>query len=176
MNNETDDETSFTELMTGVKRLDNSRINIYRDRTKNSSLPERKAQTSDAPFDFSTISYQTLSEISESFFNSGIQKKQQKKIRQGQITVDDHLDLHGYNQQQATTALSKFIDHALSSDFRFLIVVHGKGSRSDKQAVLKPLVHHWLSQQSIILAWCPAQPKHGGSGASYVYLKNILSE
>jgi DNA-nicking Smr family endonuclease len=90
--------------------------------------------------------------------------------------VNDHLDLHGYNQQQATTALIEFIDQALSSDFKFLIVVHGKGHRSDKDAVLKPLVQNWLSQQSMILAWCPAQPKDGGSGASYVYLKSLPSE
>ncbi|MCP4232040.1 MAG: Smr/MutS family protein, partial [Aestuariibacter sp.] len=43
--------------------------------------------------------------------------------------------------------------------------------RSDKAAVLRPLVHHWLSQQNFVLAWCPAQPRDGGSGASYVYLR-----
>lgn len=176
MNQKSKDDASFAEWMTDVKRFENDRINVYPDRVKNITLPKRQTLGSDPSFDFSTISYQDLSATNDSFFHSGIQKKQQRKIRQGLITVDDHLDLHGYNQPQAISALMAFIDHALSSGFRFLVVVHGKGSRSDKEAVLKPLVQHWLSQQSMILAWCLAQPKHGGSGASYVYLRNAVSQ
>lgn len=175
MNDKPKVEASFTELMGDVKRLNNSRINVYQDRVKSIS-PKKQAQAPDSMLDYSTISYQNLSEIDESYFNSGIQKRQQKKIRQGIIAVDDHIDLHGCNQQRATTALLEFVDHALTSQFRFLIVVHGKGSRSDKQAVLKPLVHHLLSQQPMVLAWCPAQPIHGGNGASYVYLKILSNE
>lgn len=175
MNEKSKDDASFAELMPNVKRLDNRYINIHLDRTKSVTLPARQALTSDPGFDFSTISYQELAEISESFFNAGIQKKLQKKIRQGLLAVDDRLDLHGYNQQQATKALIEFIDQAVSFELRFVIVVHGKGSRSDKEAVLKPLVQNWLAQQPMVLAWCPAQPKHGGSGASYIYLKKLAN-
>lgn len=165
------DEASFSDLMDDVRRLEDSRINIYQNQVKNKAPVKERALSSEL-VDFSNISYQSLVQVSDSFFHSSIPKKQQKKIRQGSMLVDGHLDLHGRNQQQATRDLSQFVEHALSVDFQFLIVVHGKGSRSEHQSVLKPLVHHWLAQQSKVIAWCPAQPKHGGSGASYVYLRH----
>jgi DNA-nicking Smr family endonuclease len=167
------DETSFSDLMGDIKRLDNSRINVYQSQVKKKVFIKKKTfQTESA--DFSYINHHNLAQINDSFYHSSILKKQQKSIRQGSMLVDDHLDLHGYNQQRATKELSQFVEHALSVAFQFLIVVHGKGSRSEHQSVLKPLVHHWLAQQSMVLAWCPAQPKHGGSGASYIYLRNVL--
>lgn len=169
------DEASFSELMGDVKRLDNSRINVYQDQVK-SKISLKKKTFSPESVDFSSINYQSLARIDESFFHSSIPRKQQRKLRQGAILVDGHLDLHGHNQQQATKELSRFVGQALLVGFQFLIVVHGKGSRSEQQSVLKPLVHHWLAQQPMVLAWCPAQPKHGGSGASYVYLRNFSVE
>jgi DNA-nicking Smr family endonuclease len=175
MSSKLTDETSFSDLMSDVKRLDDSRINVYQDQVKNRVAIKKKTVTSELT-DFSSINYQSLAQIDDSFFHSSIPKKQQRKFRQGAMLVDGHLDLHGYNQQQATKELSQFVEHALLVDFQFLIVVHGKGSRSEQKSVLKPLVHHWLARQSTVLAWCPAQPKHGGSGASYVYLRNAPSD
>ena len=169
------DDPSFSDLMADVKRLDNSRINVYQDQVKNRLNNKKKALSSEIA-DFSSINYQNLAQIDEGFFHSSMPKKQQRKIRQGSMQVDGHLDLHGYNQQQATRELIQFIDQALSLDFKFLIVVHGKGSRSEHQSVLKPLVQHWLAQQPTVMAWCPAQPKHGGSGASYIYLRQQTSD
>lgn len=169
------DEPSFADLMTGVARLDNDRINVYQHRVKKAALPVNQAESAELTIDFSAISYHSLSAIKDTYFNSGMQKKLQKKIRRGLLMADDYLDLHGCNQQQAITQLLQFIERALSSNLRFLIIVHGKGNRSDKLAVLKPLVHQWLAQQSMVLAWCPAQTRHGGSGASYVYLRSAAS-
>lgn len=175
MNDKLTDEASFSDLMGDVKRLDDSRINIYQGQIKKKVSIQRQAFTSET-VDFSSINYHGLSQIEGSFFHSSIPKKQQKIVRHGVMLIDGHLDLHGYNQRQATKELSKFVDQALSQNVQFLIVVHGKGRQSEHQSVLKPLVHHWLAQQSMVLAWCPAQPKHGGSGASYIYLRNVSGE
>jgi len=175
MNGKLTDEANFSDLMGDIKRLDDSRINIYQNQVKKKVLIKKQSIKTESA-DFSFINHHNLVQIDDSFYHSSILKKQQKKIRQGAMPVDDHLDLHGYNQQRATKELSQFIEHALSVAFQFLIVVHGKGSRSEHQSVLKPLVHHWLAQQSMVLAWCPAQPKHGGSGASYIYLRHVLGQ
>ncbi|MFT5548842.1 MAG: DNA-nicking Smr family endonuclease [Candidatus Azotimanducaceae bacterium] len=167
------DETNFSDLIGDVNRLDHSRINVYQDQVKKKVSVKIKTNESE---DFSNIDFQTLVKIDASFFHSSISMKRQKKIRQGSILIDGHLDLHGCNQQQATKGLFQFVEQAISVNFQFLIVVHGKGSRSEHQSVLKPLVHHWLAQQKMVLAWCPAQPKHGGSGASYVYLSQRISD
>jgi len=174
MSDKITDETRFVDLMVDVKRLDNSRINVYQDQIKNKVSV--KKHTSISPPDFSDTNYQSLVLIDGSFFHSSITKQQQKKIRQGAMMVDGRLDLHGYNQQQASKELLQFVEYALSAHFQFLIVVHGKGSRSEHQSVLKPLVHHWLAQQKMVLAWCPALPKHGGSGASYIYLRHQIKD
>ena len=104
-------------------------------------------------------------------FNPGIQKKLQRKIRQGQIRPEDSLDLHGYRQTEAMDALDSFIGQAQRAGYRMVIVIHGQGYRSQTEAVLKPLVHRWLASRSEVLAWCPAQPQDGAAGASYVYLR-----
>ncbi len=168
----TNDQPSFADLMSGVKKLEDDRINVYRHRIKNTGLPKIRARSDDSNPDFATIDYRQRSEIRESQFDAGIQKKLHRKIRQGQLAIEDSLDLHGYKQKQATAALVQFLQQALVSQFRMLVIIHGKGSRSDSDAVLKPLVRHWLAQQTAVLAWCPAQPKHGGDGASYVYLRS----
>ena len=159
-------------MVEGVTKIENDRVNVYRDRTKSVAPPKIRSRLSDSTTDFASIDYQQRLGIKEIQFNPGIQKKLQRKIRQGQLVIEDRLDLHGYTQKQAITALDEFLDHAFGSEFRMLIIIHGRGSRSDSEAVLKPLVRHWLAAQSSVLAWCPAQPKHGGDGACYVYLRS----
>lgn len=105
------------------------------------------------------------------WFHQGLQKKRVQRIRRGELPIDAHLDLHGQRREEAIEALSTFLQQALDEGCRFLVIVHGQGYGSRQEAVLKPLTRHWLSQQPEVLAWCPAQPRHGGGGATYVYLR-----
>lgn len=155
--------------MPGVKRLESDRVNLLHQRPVKKIKSQPKFPVSET--DFSALNFSQQSDIADTYFDHGIQRKLQRKIRQGLMPVDDRLDLHGHIQKSALTELGEFFEHAQLSQFKTVIVVHGKGNRSSNSAVLKPLVHHWLSQQSFVLAWCPAQPMHGGSGASYVYLR-----
>jgi len=171
--NKSNDPPSFADMVEGVTKIENDRVNLYRDRTKPVAAVKIQPRFADSTTDFASIDYQQRSGIRDTQFNPGIQKKLQRKIRQGQLAIEDRLDLHGCTQKQAITALDEFLGHALRSEFRMLIIIHGRGSRSDSEAVLKPLVRDWLATQSSVLAWCPAQPKHGGDGACYVYLKSL---
>lgn len=171
IDDETSEQPSFAELMTGVKKISDDRINIYRHREKKTGQPVAATRSAKTDFDYSNISYEQISNIKDAYFDSGIQKKLQRKIRKGQLPIDDQIDLHGLNQKQAIAALDAFVHNAVSAQFRLLVLIHGKGDRSGGEAVLKPLARHWLGQKSAVLAWCPAQAKHGGAGASYVYLR-----
>ncbi len=162
-------EDDFASLMSGVKRLESDRVNLLQQR-----LPKKIKSQPESPVaetDFSELEFIQQVNISDTYFDHGIQRKLQRRIRQGMMPVNDNLDLHGYTQKSALAELVKFFGHAKLAQCKTVIIVHGKGNRSSNSAVLKPLVHHWLSQQSFVLAWCPAQPMHGGSGASYVYLR-----
>ena len=162
-----DDESEFARLIPGVKRLHNDRINVYPQRGPKKSPPRTKIREIERHADFlaeSTTAHDTQ-------FNSGLQKKLQRKIKQGAIRPETSIDLHGYRQTEALQALETFITEALQRRLRMVLVIHGQGYRSQSDAILKPLVQRWLAHQPQVLAWCPAQARDGAAGASYVYLR-----
>jgi DNA-nicking Smr family endonuclease len=164
------EKPGFMDSLAGIRRLKQDRIDPQQER------PRKSAQRLQQPDELLKPTKKTLGTTPEttlqSWFHHGLQKKLQKKIKQAQIPIDATLDLHGYYQKQALQELDTFLRYALQQQARFLLIVHGKGYGSEKDAVLKPLVQHWLSEQPEVLAWCPALPQHGGGGASYVYLKS----
>ncbi len=164
-----DDKPDFAALVPGVKRLHDDRINPHKQHQTKPVVRQNRIKPEIT--DFETLSFQQHLEIQESFFDHGIQKKLQRRIRQGLLPVNDFLDLHGYTQKSAGRALVTFLQESISVGHKMVIIIHGKGHRSQNTAVLKPMTLHWLSQQKSVLAWCPAQPKDGGHGASYVYLR-----
>jgi DNA-nicking Smr family endonuclease len=165
-----DDDLDFARLVGPVRRLEHDRIEP--DRPRRSARVRAGGRPSDHP----------LREVAEppaeapaQWFHHGLQKKRIQRIRQGELPLDARLDLHGLRRDQAVAELSRFLHHALLDGCRFLVIVHGQGYGSENEAVLKPLTRHWLSQQQEVLAWCPARPRHGGGGATYVYLRRPTS-
>jgi len=165
MNN--DDDSEFAGLIPGVKRLQNDRINVYQQRSRKKFV----AKTRDQEADFQSSFPSEATPLRSTHFNPGLQKKLQRKIRQGAIRPEASLDLHGYRQAEALQQLEVFIGDAIQSGMRMIIIIHGQGYRSQSDAVIKPLVQRWLASQSQVLAWCPAIPLDGAAGASYVYLR-----
>jgi DNA-nicking Smr family endonuclease len=163
-----DDDSEFARLLTGVKRLQTDRINKYQHRK-----PHQAAKKTQPQQDYAANPYLPASAASrDSYFNSGLQVKLQRKIRQGAIRPESTLDLHGCRQQEALALLAEFVADALRRRHRMLLIIHGQGYRSSSEAVLKPLLQRWLAEQPQVLAWCPAQLRDGAGGASYVYLRN----
>jgi DNA-nicking Smr family endonuclease len=163
-----DDESEFARLLPGVKRLRNDRVNVYRQRApkKSSARVTHQAIGEHSEFPVESIPAR------DTCFNSGLQKKLQRKIKQGVLRLESSIDLHGYRQNEALEALEIFIAEALQRRMRMVLVIHGQGYRSQSDAILKPLVQRWLATQSQVLAWCPAQARDGAAGASYVYLRS----
>ena len=168
MTSDDDNPTEFERLIPGVKRLHHDRINVYQHR------PVKTRVTPPSPGFTAGQEAQAMSGSAPAqalYFNTGLQKKLQRRIRQGLIRPEASLDLHGYRQGEALDALEAFISDAHGAGMRMLIIIHGQGYRSHQEAVLKPLVQRWLSRRAEVLAWCPAQPRDGAGGASYVYLR-----
>ena len=94
-----------------------------------------------------------------------------RKLRRGEISVRDEIDLHGMTAAEARVALYDFLAEARSLDFRCVRVIHGKGKRSGHQGpVLKRKLGRWLQLRDDVLAYCSARPVDGGTGAVYVLL------
>jgi DNA-nicking Smr family endonuclease len=76
-----------------------------------------------------------------------------KKMRKGHWPVQDELDLHGMNRDQARDALGAFLTKAQQRNHRCVCVIHGRGFGSrGQEPVLKSMVHSWLVQK----AWSPS--------------------
>lgn len=97
-----------------------------------------------------------------------------KQLKSGEYTIQAHLDLHGYVQDSAKSALVNFIQNCHALGYRSLLVIHGRGLKSDIGPVLKEGVVKWLTTGTLshlVLAFCSARPCDGGTGALYVLLK-----
>jgi len=59
---------------------------------------------------------------------------------------------------------------------REVLVVHGKGLRSQGEPVIAPLVQDWLrAHPDIVASWRPAPRDWGGEGALVVALRKVAS-
>ena len=106
------------------------------------------------------------------FLRDGIGREVLKKLRRGHWVVQDTIDLHGHNREQARHQLGEFLKHCVKRGLRCVRVVHGKGLRSpNREPVLKHTVKRWLAQRDEVLAYCQAPANQGGSGALLVLLR-----
>jgi DNA-nicking Smr family endonuclease len=104
----------------------------------------------------------------------------ERRVRRGQVAIDGKLDLHGYTQDRAFAVLTHFLFAAHVRGAPAVLVVTGKGGRfSDGEAapgVLKRRLPDWLASpglRPIVSGMAPAHRRHGGAGASYVFLRRV---
>lgn len=108
-----------------------------------------------------------------SYLHAGLASSVLRDLRRGRWVIQDEIDLHGLNREEARTLLAGFLANSLKHGIRCVRVIHGKGLGSPgKQAVLRRLVRGWLMQKSEILAYCQAKPQDGGEGAVIVLLRS----
>ena len=106
---------------------------------------------------------------------SGVGKKIMRRLKRGQLPVQDHIDLHGLTQKEAETEVKNFLIRCHGRGFRCVLIIHGRGLNSpDSFPVLKERLPVWLNRgpaRKIVLAFATARPYDGGTGAIYVLLR-----
>lgn len=106
------------------------------------------------------------------FARPGIQQKTIRKLRRGQMKIDEELDLHGMTVKMARTALQEFLGDCQYNSWRCVSIIHGKGISSEtRKPILKNKVNNWLRQRDDVLAFCSATRADGGTGAIYLLLR-----
>ncbi len=96
----------------------------------------------------------------------------------GRLPIDATFDLHGHNQASARAALYGFLLEARRRGHRCVLVITGKGAREiagrKTGGVLQAKLREWLLEDAFrqhIIRASAAHPRHGGSGAFYLFLK-----
>jgi len=81
------------------------------------------------------------------------------------------IDLHGLTRDEAWARLESFFGDCLRRKLSKVLIIHGKGSHSEEDPVLKRMVRLFLEQNSH--AGESGHPGHteGGSGSTWVLLK-----
>jgi DNA-nicking Smr family endonuclease len=96
------------------------------------------------------------------------------RLKNGEFSVQAHLDLHGMDPAEATQELERFIRQAIWQGHSCVRIVHGRGKHSSSEpAVLKSHVTRWLSSRKMsrfVAAFASARWMDGGCGALYVLL------
>lgn len=111
------------------------------------------------------------------YLSNGLNRMTLRKLRRGEWPVQDEIDLHGMNSDEARRLLTAFLHQATQRGLRSVNIIHGKGWHSEQgEGLLKRLARHWLMQHPLVLAFCDAPMNAGGSGAVWVLLKTVVRE
>jgi DNA-nicking Smr family endonuclease len=106
--------------------------------------------------------------------SSGIDRANSERLKRGLHKIEARLDLHGLTQPEAHRELVAFIGASRDAGRRCVLVITGRGLGPSGPGVLKSSVPRWLEEPELrrhVLAIAPAQPHHGGSGATYLLLR-----
>ena len=107
----------------------------------------------------------------------GIDRRTARRIRRGALPIDARIDLHGLTREEAFRRLARFLAESQMAGRRLVLVVTGKGRRAEDgmaAGVIRREAPLWLARPpnaARVLDTAPAQPRHGGEGALYVYLR-----
>jgi DNA-nicking Smr family endonuclease len=98
-----------------------------------------------------------------------------KKLRRGEFSYQEYLDLHGLNRKDAREEVTRFIRRCFAARHRCVLIIPGRGLNSkDRQPVLKEGLVRWFMRaplKRLVLAFASARSYDGGAGAFYVLLR-----
>ncbi len=102
-----------------------------------------------------------------------------KQLKQGRLTPDASLDLHGLQRHQVREKMQHFLQNATYQQWQTVLIVTGRGLHStDGVPVLRDEAEKFLAAegQPLIAEWGRAPRQYGGEGALVVFLKKTTSE
>lgn len=98
-----------------------------------------------------------------------------RRLHGGHFSIQGHVDLHGLNLAAARAHFDAFMQRAITTGMRAVLVVHGRGRSSPGPPVLKQNLFRWLvggRWKRWVIAFTSARSCDGGTGATYVLLRN----
>ncbi|QIA63947.1 DNA endonuclease SmrA [Vibrio astriarenae] len=171
-----DDLALFQQMMGDVKPLHNDTAELKKSlEVTESQLAKREAAVwlTEKDPEYLSIDHAPMLKPDDmiEFKRDGVQEGVYKKLRLGKYPVQARLDLHRRTLKESRDEVVKFLKQCIRMDIRTVVIVHGKGERSNPPALTKSFVAHWLTQIKDVQCVHSAQRFHGGTGAVYVLLR-----
>lgn len=105
------------------------------------------------------------------YLRDGYPRHWLRRLKRGQYTIEDEIDLHQLGQVEAEAVLRQFLAEVRHEGKRCVSVIHGKGLRSGSAGpVLKSMLDRILRHRADVIAFASADERAGGSGAVWVLL------
>ena len=157
----------------GITRLKQDKIKPYRAPVepvpKQRLLDDERVMQELLEQSDETTSFESGDELK--FLKQGFSSRLLKKLRRGDYSIQDELDLHGLIASHAKQETHGFINECARDQVRAIRIIHGKGRNSNgRMPVLKNMLLGWLSKNQHVIAVCSAPANDGGTGAVYVLL------
>ena len=106
----------------------------------------------------------------------GVQPRVFRRLAQGKYPIEATLDLHQRTVKEARDDVFLFIRSSSRNGLRSVVIVHGRGDKSDDPAKLKSYVAHWLVQLADVIGFHSAPRRDGGTGATFVLIRKSPSQ
>lgn len=166
----------FREMMADVAPLAQDKVQVTQKHQVSEAQLARRlaAQTlSDSAPEYLSLDYAKMLKPDDmvEFKRSGVQDGVFRKLRLGKYDLQARLDLHRKSLKEAREEVLNFLRQCQRMDIRTVIIVHGKGEKSNPPAMMKSFVATWLEQITDVMCFHSALRQHGGNGALYVMLK-----
>ncbi len=85
------------------------------------------------------------------------------------------IDLHGMREVEARAAVRSFIGACAARGLEKVSIIHGKGNHSRDEQVLANVVREELEKNSRAGEFEFADSQHGGRGATWVRIRQVIS-
>ncbi|KII76862.1 DNA endonuclease SmrA [Vibrio renipiscarius] len=171
-----DDFALFQQIMGDVKPLHNDTAELKKiHHTSDAHLAKQAAAVwlTEKDPDYLSIDYAVPLKPEDiiEFKRDGVQDGVFRKLRLGKYPIQAKLDLHRRTLKQARDEVVVFLKQCIRMDIRTVLIVHGRGERSNPPAQMKSYLAQWLAQIKEVQSVHSAQAFHGGTGAVYVLLR-----
>lgn len=165
-------DASFAELMSGVKPLDQDKV----EPDKSVALNDKKQRSGRresahskqlaATFSFSDMYQAALpTEGPMRYCQEGVPTHTLKQLRRGDYSPEMMLDLHGLTRELAKGEIAALIHAAQKAHIDCVSIMHGFG-----EGVLKAALPHYLVQHPSVKAFHQAPLEYGGQAALLVLI------
>lgn len=176
------DDDLFQKAMKDVIPLKDHKIKIIRSPVRKEKSADQLSGNSDRVREYLSSLVKESAAWDISFSDeymegaiAGVGPKIMKRLKRGEFSIQDYIDLHGLTKREAETAVNDFIIQSYQEGLRCVLIVHGRGLGSvDHQPAIKGELPVWFKRgvlKRIVLAFVTARPCDGGAGALYVLLK-----